>query len=37
MYLETESKFYWPNFKKQAFGKDKGYDFIQRLGKIKAL
>ena len=37
MYLETESKFYWPNFKEEAFEKDRGNDFIERLGKIKAL
>jgi len=30
-----ESDFHWPNFKDEAFGLDKGADFISRLKGLK--
>lgn len=29
-------KYYWNNFKEQAFKEDKGVDFKERMGKISA-
>ena len=37
MYNEPESKYYWPNFKKEVIETDKGEDLRARLGKISAL
>jgi hypothetical protein len=36
LYEESENKYYWPNFCKEALDKDKGNDLRERLGKINA-
>lgn len=36
IYNEPENKYFWANFKEEAFEKDKGQDFMERLGKIFA-
>lgn len=36
IYTEPDNKYFWPNFKEEAFGNDKGQDFIERLGKVSA-
>jgi hypothetical protein len=36
IYNEPSNKYFWPNFKDQAFGNDKGHDFVERLGKVSA-
>jgi len=35
VYSEPESAFYWKNFKEQAFLKDKGTDFLNRLKGLR--
>ena len=34
VYKEPSGKYYWENFKEQAFKEDNGMDFIQRIGKM---
>ena len=36
IYREPSGKYYWSNFKEQAFKADKGVDFKERMGKISA-
>jgi len=36
MYREPVAKYYWDNFKTQAFKEDKGVDFKERMGKLSA-
>jgi peptidoglycan hydrolase CwlO-like protein len=35
VYNEPEAAFYWPNFKEEAFIKDKGFDFLNRLKGLR--
>lgn len=34
VYKEPSGKYYWENFKQQAFGEDEGVDFVQRIGRM---
>ena len=36
IYKEPASKYYWDNFKEQAFEEDNGSDFKERMGKMSA-
>ena len=36
MYKEPVGKYYWDNFKTQAFKEDKGVDFKERMGKMSS-
>lgn len=37
LYKESTANYYWQNFKKEAFGNDKGEDFKKRLGTMKGV
>lgn len=36
IYKEPSAKYYWLNFKDEAYGNDKGHDFKERMGKMSA-